>query len=116
MGAMTCVRLILRLTNQTQVGGGNIVTDFGVAVVTEDGFLAGNVPDPQLYDDYNWYLRDFLYHPSASIGDAGVITRQFDIRTARKLRGADHTLALIVYNGGNQAINWAADWRLLLVR
>ena len=112
-GGLTVLRMILRLGVRAQASNTTPLGAFGVSVVTRDAFSGLAVPDP-LTDLVDWYLwHGFAMFDSDSAGREW----NFDIRTARRLRGEDRTLvAVMEADATSSALTWDMDVRLLCRR
>ncbi len=83
--------------------------------MTRDAFAAGAVPDP-VSDLVDWY---YLRHEAVRSNDlADIFTREFDIRTSRRIRGQDRTLIAVFDNpaASGVAVDVSISVRLLLQR
>ena len=112
-GGLTVVRMIGHLdVRSDQVN--ELVYSAGIAVMTRDAFAAGATPDP-VSDLVDWYWLDSRFIRQT---DIEVVSTPFDIRTARKVRGEDRTLAFVIQNNGPGSANLAfmIHVRLLLMR
>ena len=97
-----------------------IVTDntaaqwsLGVAVSTRDAFAAGALPEP-FTDLVDWYYLRAGYERQEVNRDN--VTYDFDIRTARAVRGLGRTLVAVFENSSlsDGSINVVMNYRLLL--
>ena len=112
-GGLTVLRMIGHLdvrSDQTN----ELVYSAGIALMTRDAFAAGATPDP-VTDLVDWYWLDSRFIRSSVLE---TVNTPFDIRTARKVRGEDRTLAFIIQNNGPGTANLAfmIHVRLLLAR
>jgi len=86
----------------TGAGPDHVDVDIGIVVVTADALAAGAVPDPVSDFTTDWYfwkhLDQHLPSNNAESFNQGVI--EWDIRTARKLRGG-YRLALVIDKGAS---------------
>ena len=105
----TVIRMLLNIWARATTSTNNFYLEFQVGVVTLDAEAAGAVPE--ISDDWNPYLS----HEMFGLDQAGLYQKkEFDIRTARKLRSPGHTLVLINTNGTINSIDLTASWRLLI--
>ena len=104
----TLVRSIIRLDLATTIrdsGEGDQVVDLGIGVVSEEGFTASVVPDPNVGLDFpikGWVYRARyrVYAVAADDQNVDIIRIDKDLRAKRLM--ANGRLALIVNNTANQ--------------
>jgi len=85
--------------NVVALDGATVV--IGIAVLSTDAFAANQTPDPGAEPEYPWlYWQESTVHygttasPDAALAGAGVIRRNFDIRSMRKVKPRE-SLAVI---------------------
>ena len=112
-GGLTVVRMIGELIISSQTADQDGFGAFGITTVTRDAFTAGAVPDP-IVDLVDWYYHTLVAVNSSLVGDLSRYT-QWDIRTARKIRGLDRTLCAVfdVNAASAQALKFSVNTRLL---
>jgi len=119
----TCIRMIGEVTveHAAKAAANEIVNlGIGIAVVTKDGLLAGEVPDPQATTDQNqdWYFWTTIDRTLGPAGaNSGQIKVPIDIKTSRRLRGG-YRLAMVFQKqlselGYEVHVSMRLLWRLL---
>ncbi len=99
-GTATIKRMIgkLQVVSLSDAGSAQ-ETLIGIAVITNDAFAAGAVPDPLTDAQQSWYYWNHII--VVPVGGAPHVTVvDFDMRTMRKLRGG-YKLVAVVQNGTN---------------
>ena len=118
-GGFTVIRMIGQLELTSQTANSDVFGALGIMVASRSAVsLAGAMPDP-IIDLVDWYYHQHWFNNTASVGDMEAQGRTlFDIRSARKIRGEDRTLAGVLVNNGASAaaIKWRLSVRLLLQR
>ena len=111
---------ILRMIGELQLTAQSADQDgfgaFGIALMSRDAVAASAVPDP-IADLVDWYYHQNWFNNESRVGDFQEAGRtRFDIRTSRKVRGEDRTLAAVFENNAAsaQAVKFSVTTRMLL--
>jgi len=115
-GGVTVVRLILKVIAFADAANVNLFGSVGVAAITRDALAAAEVPDP-VTDLVDWYYQGAYFMKNETEQLATTIV-DVDLRTARKIRGEDRTLAFIFQSasGSGGAVTMSPIVRMLLMR
>ena len=113
-GGFTVLRLIGNLSVRPAVSAQNIVWTHGILATTRQALALGAIPNP-VTDLVDWYMHHGAYVESDA-GGVAAVQFPFDIRTARKIRGEDRTLASTFHNsvGSGGFVETSLYVRLLL--
>ena len=115
-GGLTVIRMIAQVNETGLLTGNNFFGAHAVYLLTRAALTALGIASP--IDD----LVDWYYHKGYTSNALGPQltpeTDQVDIRTARRIRGNDRTLAFVMeVNGASQqSVSVSANFRLLLAR
>ena len=112
-GGFTVVRMLLSLMIRPISLDSTTTWGLGIATATRDAFLAGQGPDPAV-DLVDWYYLKLgtMFRDT----DSNMEEHQADIRTARKIRGQDRTLAAYLQNTSALTLSYSLFTRVLLKR
>ena len=110
-GGFTVRRMILSLNIRPTTTGNNAFGAFGVLVIPRSA--SANLPDP-IVDLVDWYLLKHWWVRGGEINE--IFNFEFDIRTARKVRGEDRSLFHTLSNSASSSssVEYSASSRLVL--
>jgi len=111
---ITIVRMLLWLFVRAVAVNETVEFAHGVCNVSDQAMTSGDVPEPGL-DNPGWYVfENGMFRSGADIGFPA-FQRAYDIRTARRLRGADQTLVHTIRNSSAvRSLSYTVGSRLLL--
>ena len=102
---MTVVRMLMDLSYRMSAVGTAIILDEGIAMVHNDAFVAGALPDPNDTDEqagWLWRKRTRVQSEAITVSRQGTV---LDLRSKRKFPSEDHVLLYISNTDSGGGIN-----------